>query len=86
MAGNGKVLVRLHHGWEGDTLVSYDGPSINTHPLSADASIFEFEVPDKYEWVHSTAIKDGWSFDVSCEYSNSTGSRTEKTSLVPQKL
>lgn len=27
MAGNGKVLVRLHHGWEGDTLVSYDGPS-----------------------------------------------------------
>lgn len=86
MAGNGKVIVRLHHGWEGDTLVSYDGPTLNDHQIPEGAATLEFDVPDKYQWIHSTSENDGWSFAVSCEYTNSTGSRKETKQLVPQRV
>jgi hypothetical protein len=85
MAEFGKVIVRLHHGWEDDTLVSYDGPTLNEHKIPEGAATFEFDVPDKYEWIHSTSICDDWCFEVCCEYTNSTGSRKETRQLVPQK-
>ena len=86
MAGSGKVLVRYHHGWDGDALVTYEGIDQDVHLLESGAHEFEFDVPDKYEWIGSTAIIDGWSFSVKAEYSNSTGSRKESYTLVPETI
>jgi hypothetical protein len=61
---NCKLILRKTHGWEGDTVV--------THQLQEGVNSFEFDVPDEYEWIHSTSITDGLSFAVSCEYTNST--------------
>ena len=78
MAGTGKLIVRQSYGWEGDKVVTYE--------LQEGANSFEFDVPEDCEWIHSTSVSDGHSFSVSCEYTNSTGSRKETRQLVPQKL
>lgn len=78
MAAFGKIIVRLHDGFDGDKLISYD--------YEKSATTFEFEVPDKYEWYRSTSVVDGWSFSVSCEYTNSTETRKETKELVPQRI
>lgn len=87
MAAFGKLVISLHHGYEGDKLITYDiNPSIVKRELPENAKTFEFEVPDQYEWIYSSSIIDGWYFDVACEYANSTGSRKETKQLVPEKI
>lgn len=83
MLGNGKLVVVLHDGWEGDQLVQVE-PTENA--TSAQPGLATFEIPDRYEWSRSTSIIDGWSFDVYVEWSNNTGSRKQRFDLVPRIL
>lgn len=78
MSANCELIIRLNDGWEGET--------IKNHQLAEGTNYFEFDVPDRYEWAYSTSVVDGSIFFVSCEYSNSTGSRKETRNLVPQKM
>ena len=78
MAANRRIIVELSDGW--------NGSSSETYQISADASSFEFEAPDDYDWKYNTSICDGSVFAVYCESSNASGSRKEKCGLVPQKL
>lgn len=80
MEGHGKLFIVLHDGWEGDQLVQVIPDSVGVVP-----GVIEIEVPDHYEWSGSTSINDGLSFDVYVEWANSTGSRTVKAYLMPEK-
>jgi hypothetical protein len=84
MTANAKLVVILHDGWEGDQLVQVELERKES-PLTEFGDV-EFEVPDRYEWTHSTSVVDGWSFDVQAEFQNSTGTRKEVIRLVPEKV
>ncbi len=84
MAENAKLVVILHDGWEGDQLVQVEME--RKENKLEKFGLVEFDVPDRYEYVYSTSVSDGWSFDVQVEYQNSTGSRKEVIRLVPEKV
>jgi hypothetical protein len=84
MRGSGKLIVTYNEGWDGIRDITY-GPK-ETTVMEIEGADAEFEVPDKYEWIGSTSILDGFSFTVKVEYSNKTGSRKEEHVLVPKKL
>lgn len=87
MAENCKIIVSLNNGWEGEELVTYNSKEdFFVYELKEKHASFTFDVPDRYQWIHSTDIVDGWSFSVACEYVNSSGSRKQTYQLVPQKL
>ena len=78
MEGSGKLFIRYDDGWSGGFAKQL--------PLEPDQTIAEFEVSEEYEWIGSTSICDGTTFEVWVEYSNSTGSRKTNVRLVPQKV
>lgn len=84
MMENAKLVVILHDGWEGDQLVQVDLERKESKLEKSGA--VEFEVPDRYEYIYSSSVSDGWTFDVQVEYQNSTGSRKEIIRLVPEKV
>jgi hypothetical protein len=84
MAENAKLVVILHDGWEGDQLVQVEMER-KENKLER-SGLVEFEIPDRYEYLYSSSVVDGWSFDVQVEYQNSTGSRREVIRLVPEKV
>jgi hypothetical protein len=84
MADYAKLVVTLHDGWEGDTLVQTELEHKETK-LENFGDV-EFDVPDRYEWSESTSVIDGWSFDVKVVFQNSKGTREEVYRLVPGKV
>jgi hypothetical protein len=46
---------------------------------------FEFEVPNGVDYIYNTSTIDGSYFNIFVEYSNESGSRTEKMLLVPSR-
>ena len=77
MAGNKVLKITANDGWGQGWDKSY--------PLTNETE-FEFEVRDDVEWIGQTTCNDSMVFNVSVEYSNSTGSRKETVHLVPQKI
>ena len=86
LVANGKVIVTYRDGWEDGSYVQHGEPDMDIHELAVDAAGLEFEVADRYEWLYSNQVIDGWSFEVKAEYKNSTGSRVETFKLVPEKI
>jgi hypothetical protein len=76
MAAFGKIVIKLFGGFDGEE-------TVKTYQLQEGTRTFEFEVPNEYQWIYSNSIIDGFCFDVSCEYANSTNTRTETKRLVP---
>ena len=84
MAEHTRLVVILYDGWENDQLVQTE-PDRRETKLEKFGMV-EFEVPDRYEWVNSGSVVNGWSFEVQVEYQNSTGSRKEVVRPVPEKV
>jgi hypothetical protein len=73
-----KITVSVWDGW--------NGAENKTTEIPPEQTEFEFEVADDRHWVRATSESDGKVFDVFIESSNSTGTRTEKKHLVPEKV
>lgn len=88
MSSHAKVIVLYHMGIDpfGADVQYSDEPMQDIYDLESTTTEFYFEVSDKFEWFHSGLVVDGWSFSVEVKYSNSTGTREEKKSLVPEKI
>ena len=78
MQGTGTVHVQCSDGWEGGSTDSY--------PLNPDQTELTFFLPERFVWINENTCSDGSTFDVYVEYKNSTGSRKERLTLVPQKV
>ncbi len=74
----GKIIVDKGDGWVGYAPQIYE--------INADIGKFEFEVADDFEYRYDTSTIDGPTFDVTVEFSNDSGSRTERFRLVPMKI
>ncbi len=77
MESDVKLIITLHRGWEGDS---------REEVVLQDFGEYKFEVPDRYEWLGTTSVSDGDSFDVKVEFKNSTGSRKEVYYLCPERI
>ena len=49
-------------------------------------AFFEFEVPDKFEWMNNGASIKDYIFDVSVVHTNSKADKTKEIRLVPEKV
>lgn len=78
MAGTGKLFIQVSDGW-----CAHRPEQLF---FAADHTAVEFEVGDDYEWFGARTMMDGPNFSVWLEYNNSTGSRHEKVTLVPEKV
>lgn len=74
----GILVITLESGWEVYPSRTYD--------LVPEQASFEFEVEDPFDYVYDTSVIDGNVFNVYVEYSNDSGSRKEKYSLVPMRI
>lgn len=76
---NIKLIVSCGGGWQGSTdevlEFKIDNPGL-----------FEFEVPDKYEWIYNTSIMDGNTFSILVEYTNDLGDKKQIYNPVPGKI
>lgn len=52
--------------------------------IPQSALTFSFNVDDKYEWIHSNKVKNGFSFDIAVEFSNKN--KKELKYLVPERI
>ena len=87
MANYAKLIVHYNMGIDPyGPDVQYRHPIQDIYDLEPKTTEFYFEVPEKFEWVHSNLVVNGWDFTVELKYSNSTGTREEKKSLVPEKI
>lgn len=90
LLANACLTVVYHEGFdvcEREMLIQCGENPFETYSLNdLNEPFFDFEVPSKYEWIHSDKILDGWYFKATVKYTNSTGSRTESFNLVPQGL
>jgi len=90
LLANACLTVVYHEGFdvcEREMLIQRGENPFETYSLNdLNEPFFDFEVPSKYEWIHSDKILYGWYFKVTVKYTNSTGSRTESFNLVPQEL
>lgn len=64
-------------------VLEIDGESRESE-ITLQTLAFEFEVPDKYEWIHSNKVVDNCSFNISVEFSNK--SKKEVKYLVPERV
>lgn len=76
---NVNVVVETCEGWAGCGFK-------RNYPIDADQVSFEFSLPEEFEYVYTTSVIDGSTFNVYAEYSNDKGSRKETISLVPIKI
>lgn len=72
-----KLIILCYSGWENDKPQVVD--------LSSDVKEFNFEMNDDRHWAGNTSVMDGPVFRVELEYSNESGSRTERLQLIPEK-
>jgi len=87
LAANAELIIRYHHGINphDDRLIQYDEKaSIKKFKLDPNAKGFEFEVEEKYQWIYSGLVVDGFSFEVYITYANLVKTREETKNLVPE--
>ncbi len=69
------IQVNLDQSWGGSTVKEYWVP--------CEQLEFEFEVPDGFDYIHSTRLIDGLTFSVKVTYYNKDKTREETIELVP---
>jgi hypothetical protein len=72
------VKINFDQGWDTST--------VKEHWITSDKTDFEFEVPDGFEYVHSTQIIDGLTFNVRVTYYNKDKTKEETIELVPYNM
>ena len=78
MIGNGKIVIVRN--------VAPIGSHPVEHEIDSQATNFEFEMPDRFDWHKNTNYIDGDTFSVHIKYTNASGTRMQEIELVPEKI